>query len=321
MNNVNYQSELKLRSCIKNRIPAYIVGGAGSGKTTKVIHLAQEFKLSYYSISVSGQTSKSDLFGFVDAGGKYRPSLFRIAYEKGGVFLMDEIDAGNANVIVSINQAIGNKVCGFPDGKMIPQHKDFVFIASGNTVGTGANKDYIGRNALDGASLDRFIEISWKYNEELESSIATNPYWVKRVQTIRKVVSELGIRLIVSPRASINGSLLINDGIELSEVEESAVFKGQVDSMTKQKIIAIVNDRLNHAPVPVIKKETEESVLEVEVEVKKEKDKKIPVHRKKSVKQKNKQKTVKKVYNITEETRKARSERMKLYWIEKKKVA
>ena len=308
---INTKAEQKLLSCVKNRIPAFLVGGAGSGKTTKVILLAEEFKLSYYSISVNGQTSKSDLFGFVDAGGTYRPSLFRIAYEKGGVFLMDEIDAGNANIILAINQAIGNKVCGFPDGKVIKQHKDFVFVCSGNTVGTGANKDFIGRNPLDGASLDRFIKISWEYDEELERKISSNPYWVKRVQTIRKVVGELGIRLIVSPRASINGSLLINDGIELSEVEDSVVFKGQIDKITQEKIIRIVNDRLNNATVPPIVKE--EAKKEVKQEVKKEE--KAP-----SKKRAKKEKKVKKIRNISEATRKDRSERMKAYWENKRNL-
>lgn len=313
--NINAKAEQKLRSCIKNRISAFIVGNAGSGKTTKVIHLAKEMNLEYYSISINGQTSKSDLFGFVDANGVYRPSLFRLAYEFGGIFLMDEIDAGNANIILSINQAIENGLCGFPDGKVIRRHKNFVFIASGNTVGTGATKDFIGRNPLDGASLDRFVKISWEYDEALELKISSNPYWVKRVQTIRKVVGELGIRLIVSPRASINGSILINDGIDLSEVEDSVVFKGQIDKMTQEKIIYIVNDRLNNESVPAI---SVEKLVEEKVEEKKESKQR----RKRSS---NDKKRVKRVINLSEETKKARSERMskimKVYWENKKKVA
>lgn len=306
---INFKAEQKLYSCVKNRIPTFLVGGAGSGKTTKVIHLAKEFNLDYYSISVNGQTSKSDLFGFVDAGGTYRPSLFRLAYEKGGVFLMDEIDAGNANIILAINQAIGNKVCGFPDGKVIKQHKNFVFVCSGNTVGTGANKDFIGRNPLDGASLDRFVKISWEYDEALELKISSNPYWVKRVQTIRKVVSELGIRLIVSPRASINGSILINDGIEVSEVEDAVVFKGQVDKVTQEKIIRIVDDRLNYFTVPAIP-----------TEVKEEKKEEPKQEKKPSKKRAKKENKVKKIRNISEATRKDRSERMKAYWENKRNL-
>jgi hypothetical protein len=302
MKSNNRESLNLLRSAMKNRIPSYISGPAGSGKTTLVKNLAKDLKLKYYSISVCSQTTVSAIFGFVDASGHYRPSLFRLAYEFGGVFLMDELDAGNANTIAAINQAIENGICGFPDGKMVDAHPDFVFCASGNTVGTGANKKYIGRNPLDGASLDRLAFIEWEYDEELELQISSNPYWVKRVQAYRLIANQLGIGLIISPRASKNGSKLINDGIPLHLVEKTVIFKGQVDKATQEKLIAQVNAYLNYNTVIPV---TETVVVENRTERQTKPTEKPTEKPKKRTRRKGGK------LNLSPEERQRRSDRMK----------
>jgi hypothetical protein len=303
----NLESLKTLKSCIKNRIPVYITGPAGSGKTTVVKNIATELGLKYYSISVSNQTTVSAIFGFVDASGTYRPSLFRLAYEFGGVFLMDELDSGNANTISAINQAIENGICGFPDGKMVEAHPDFTFCSSGNTVGTGANKRYVGRNPLDGASLDRLGFIEWEYDEELELKISENHYWVKRVQAFRTIANILGVGLIISPRASKNGSKLINDGIPLSIVEKTVIFKGQVDKITQEKLIAQVNALVGSFVFPIIETIPPSIPPSIPLEVKKEVKKFNSI----TEKPKRQRKLTKRNIKISPEERKRRSDHMK----------
>ena len=70
-----------------------LTGSAGSGKTHSAEQVATALGLKFYALSVGAQTSKSDIVGFIDAGGTYRSTPFRQAYENGGVFVMDEIDA------------------------------------------------------------------------------------------------------------------------------------------------------------------------------------------------------------------------------------
>src|SRR5215217_6156820 len=84
---------------------------------------------------------------------------------------MDEIDAGNANVIIQVNAALSNGYCSFPDG-MVQRHDDFIFLASANTFGDGASRQYVGRNQLDAATLDRFTTLVWEIDEELEEIMA-----------------------------------------------------------------------------------------------------------------------------------------------------
>lgn len=237
--NKNTESLNMLNSCIKNRMSVFLVGPAGSGKTTIAENMAKKYHMDFYCMSVGNQTTKSDLLGFISATGNYVSTVFRTAFEEGGIFLLDEIDAGNSNVLTILNSALANGYCSFPDG-MVKRHTNFVCIASGNTIGQGANKQYVGRNQLDGATLDRFIKIDWYYDEILEKKISKNSGWVNRVQAIRKIANDMGLKLIISPRASINGSNLINDGIPVLQVDEACIFKGQVDEITKQKIYNLI---------------------------------------------------------------------------------
>jgi hypothetical protein len=269
MNNIDSLKLLEV--CVKHKIPAFLVGAAGSGKTTIAESTAKKFKLNFYCMSVGNQTTKSDLLGFISATGNYVSTVFRTAFEEGGVFLLDEIDAGNSNVLTILNSALANGYCSFPDG-MVKRNTNFVCIASGNTIGQGANKTYVGRNQLDGATLDRFVKIEWMYDEILEKKISSNNAWTNRVQAIRKICSDMGLKLIVSPRASINGSKLINDGIPVLQVDESCIFKGQIDELTKQKIYNLIPKE-----IVVVQEIVKEQVLIVDTKKETKKTSKKPV--------------------------------------------
>ena len=202
------------------RLPVLLVGMAGTGKTHASEQVAEALGLKYYTMSVGAQTSKSDIMGFIHANGGYVRTLFREAYENGGVFLMDEIDAGNANVLIQVNAALSNGACAFPDA-MIKKHKDFVFIASANTYGTGMNRQYVGRNQLDAATLDRFTIIDWNVDARLEEQLAVGEFgitWFKTVQKVRDHVAKHNIRALVTPRATLKGSSLLQNGFHVRDV-------------------------------------------------------------------------------------------------------
>lgn len=209
------------------RIPVMLVGMAGTGKSHACEQVAEGLGLPFYAMSVGAQTSKSDIIGFVHAGGEYVPTLFRQAYEHGGVFLMDEIDAGNANVLILINAALANGYCAFPGG-MVKQHQDFVFVASANTFGNGANRQYVGRNQLDAATLDRFALIEWEIDDNLEASLAGDSrdgkHWYNGVKRVRAEVTSEGMRVLVTPRATQRGAKLIAAGMPMEQAAAIALF-------------------------------------------------------------------------------------------------
>lgn len=213
---------------IKASVHPYLVGPSGCGKTTLARQIATELNLPfYYSGAVE---SAFQLRGFKDAHGNVARTPFRDAYQNGGVFLFDELDASNPNSIVSLHAALDNGVLDAPDG-MVPRHKDFHYIAAANTWGHGATLEYMGRNALDGATLDRYAFLPMDYDEDLERELVAENYpdqtkWPVVVQQARAAVRDLKIRHVISPRASFDGARLLQAGIELTTVFSRTVVKG-----------------------------------------------------------------------------------------------
>ena len=179
-----------------------LTGSAGSGKTHASAQVAEALGLKFYALSVGAQTSKSDIVGFIDAGGVYRATPFRQAYEKGGVFVMDEIDAGNSNVLIQINSALSNSICSFPD-KQVKAHKDFHFIATANTYGKGDSIKYVGRNRLDAATLDRFTIFHWNIDEKVECAIAgSDTAMYNAITAARSYCERSEIDAMITPRTT-----------------------------------------------------------------------------------------------------------------------
>lgn len=73
-----------LATAARARIPSWLHGEAGSGKSTAAEKIADRERLDFRSISLCPTTSKSDLLGYRDATGQYRSTAFRDIYENGG---------------------------------------------------------------------------------------------------------------------------------------------------------------------------------------------------------------------------------------------
>lgn len=205
----------------------YLVGGAGSGKTTLAKQAADALGLPFYSTGAVGMAYQ--LQGFINAEGDYMATDLYRAYTEGGVFLFDEIDGSSANAILAFNAIAANDFAAFPNGT-VKRHDDFVIIAAANTYGNGANRDYIGRAPLDGSSLDRFGFIAMDYDEKLELAISLNDIWTRWVQQCRKVANEHRMQVIISPRASIKGGKMLSAGMSVDKVADMYIFKGMTQA-------------------------------------------------------------------------------------------
>ena len=200
-----------------------LVGPAGSGKTTLAKQVADGLGLPFFAMSLSGGVTESAFKGrYVPSGAggcfEFRSSPFISFYENGGVVLLDEFDACDENVLVSLNTALDNGYLDLPDRKEAPmatRHKDFVCIASANTYGAGANRMYCGRNALDGATLDRFQAglIEMDYDKKLEKTLINDESFREAVWTLRSSVIKRKLRRLVSTRVAVRLDRQISSGI------------------------------------------------------------------------------------------------------------
>lgn len=219
--------------------PVLLVGPAGTGKTYAAETVSEALSLSFHSISVGSQTSKSDLQGYMDGNGNYHRTQFREAYENGGIFLLDEADAGNSNVLILLNAALSNGYMAFPDG-MVRAHEDFRMVATANTYGYGASRQYVGRNQLDAATLDRFAVINWDIDDRVEANLAgtseDGQKWLRVVRAVRKkAIEELELRVVVSPRATQRGALLLAAGLTFEDVLNIALI-GNMPASEKREL-------------------------------------------------------------------------------------
>lgn len=225
----------KILQIVGQKIPLMLIGPAGSGKNHTLEQVAKALDLPFYFSNSITQEYK--LTGFIDAGGIYHETEFYKAFTTGGLFFFDEIDASCAESLIIINAALANGYFDFPNGR-VNAHEDFRVVAAANTFGTGADMIYVGRNQLDGATLDRFATMEFDYDENIEKTISADDELYRFIISVRNAIKKRRLRFVVSMRATINASKMLQAGIDKETIVKSVITK----SMTKDDINTIINE-------------------------------------------------------------------------------
>jgi len=202
-------------------VNSLLIGPAGCGKTHSAKQLAEALGLQFGHLNLTAGASETWLFGRQTPNG-FIEGTFSSLYKNGGVFLADEIDAADANLMLSINTAIaGNSLYNPICGETIPRHKDFVFIVAANTFGKGADAVYTGRSRLDAATLDRFVMIAVNYNTNIEEKLCPNVELRNVLWKIREQLLELGAKDFISTRAMQIAQLQLDGGVSVPDILDS----------------------------------------------------------------------------------------------------
>ena len=204
--------------------PVFLTGPAGSGKNVICKQVADALGLDFYFSGAVTQEYK--ITGYTDAYGNYQESQFYKAFRNGGLFMLDEMDASVPEVLVILNSAIANRYFDFPApiGR-VDAHPDFRVISAGNTFGLGADMQYVGRNQLDMASLDRFAVVSIDYDNDIEMAMAENDSeLVSFIHDFRDACNRAGINIIVSYRG-IRRIKKMSKVMNMTEVMKTCLLK------------------------------------------------------------------------------------------------
>ena len=238
-----------LLELIRVRQHAYLWGAPGGGKSTAAHMAADALGLSYGYQALMPTTPESRVFGFMDAMGKPVETELSRRYRDGGVMVLEEVDNSSPMVQAALNTMLENGHASFPWG-MVPKHKDFVLIATGNTCGRGGDRDHAERRAFDAAFADRFAFLRWGYDKALENAVALSIWtgagpWVAWVEAVREHLAQNAPRVKATPRASFKGAALLAAGWAPDRVAESVVFRGCEEHVKEQA--------LKECPLPKVK--------------------------------------------------------------------
>jgi cobaltochelatase CobS len=237
-----FDEVLALASMRKN---IFLPGPAGCGKTHMCGQVADALGLDFGFISCSERMSEGQVTGrFVPTGdsGKFQyvSTQFVDCYENGGVFLCDEVDAADPNVLLVINAALANGILALPnrvENPIAKKHEDFVFMSAGNTFGSGADRMYVGRNELDAATLDRFLvgTVPMDYDANLDAMVCPDSDLRGYLLNVRRLSNQAGLRRLVSTRFLKDAFDMVNAGLwDLNRVKK-ALFAAWTDD-EKRKV-------------------------------------------------------------------------------------
>lgn len=233
-----FQDILVAASCGLNIM---LAGPAGCGKTHLAHQVADALGRSFASISCTAGMSESALTGWMLPGNngsfEYVPSDFVTMYEQGGVFLFDEFDAADSNTLLFVNQALANGSFYLPQRKgatKVTRHADFVCIAAANTLGTGANMTYTGRERLDEATLDRFRAgtVLLDYDKTFEKA-AVNRELLSWGWDVRNRIRAARLSRVLSTRFLLDATKLMAAGRTLNQIKETFFTGWKADERQK----------------------------------------------------------------------------------------
>ncbi|MDT0306477.1 AAA family ATPase [Streptomyces sp. DSM 44917] len=219
------------------RCHALLVGPAGTGESMMAKQAAEALGLEFQALSLGPTTPMSKIFGYYDADGHYHATPFRRAFEHGGLMPLVELDSGPPGLPAELNQALAIGTCAFADG-MVTAHPGFGLVATANTYGTGGDRQDVGRQALDAATLDRFVIVDVPVDEELEERIALAHApdrqeeareVVREVRGLRSAAAEKRLPVTFPPHASVDAAKPLQAGADVEQAFQWRVVRGMSD--------------------------------------------------------------------------------------------
>jgi cobaltochelatase CobS len=172
------------------RIPTYLWGHAGTGKTTIYEQIAARTRRPFFRVQHTANMEEEHIVGgwrLRDGKTFFELGPLAMAMKHGWLYMADEYDFGRPEV-TSVYQAVleGKPLVikeADPENRVIRPHPDFRIVANGNTNGQGDETGlYQGTNLQNAANYERF------------GVVEQMPYMEKKLEA-RLVSQQAGIPL------------------------------------------------------------------------------------------------------------------------------
>ena len=228
----------------------YLMNGAihhNCGKSHLAKLVADSLGLAFDAMSCTAGMSESHLLGrsvpdLTHGKNRFQGTAFLDRYEKGGLFLLDEMDAADPNLLLAINTALANGYCNVPNRTANPkavQHDDFIAVATANTFGRGATRQYAGRSQLDEATLDRFRigTVECDYDMAVEEAVCPDAALRAKCWDVRRKIEQAGLRRVMSTRFMADAHTMVSQaGWTIDDVMQQFV-----SGWTKEEVSKVLN--------------------------------------------------------------------------------
>ena len=184
----------------------FLVGGAGTGKTTLAQKVAAALGREYMTINCSQWTAPTEIIGGQTLDGYQEGKLIE-AWKLGYILILDELPKIDPNTAGLFNDALAkskipNAVIFNSRKEHFTKHPNFAVIATGNVWPIAESMAYGANNKQDLSLLDRFAGCvySIEKNPQLEQSVVGSLTLWGWCAELRRVVEDLRYEAQISMR-------------------------------------------------------------------------------------------------------------------------
>ena len=245
---------------LEMNMPLYLWGHAGTGKTSVIEQVAARTNRPLLRVQHTVNTEESHIVGqWTARGGEtvFELGPLAMAMKNGWIYLADEYDFAMPSVLAVYQPILEGKALLIKEAdeanRIIKPHKNFRFVATGNTNGSGDETGlYQGTSIQNAANYDRFnVTIEVKYmTPSAETNVITSQSGVRKedaecivdfANRIRNEYKKGSVSIPISPRALIAIATIgllkgsFREGIELAYSNKlSEVDKGVADGLAQR---------------------------------------------------------------------------------------